>query len=535
MSRSIGLVAMMLLPTAFALHGEIYYVSPTGDDDYPGTISHPWETIQKAMNSATAGSTVNILAGTYPERLTVNVSGTADNPIVFQNYGYTVSGSKAGEYEIGGDSVFLDYSTFGTITDGVPALEINGQSYIRIQGLRFRNYQCTGAMQRGIWIHGTAAQVELKHNTFTHFRNIGPWDGTCALLNFWTDSPAHHVWIYGNEFGWIQSNYGEAVTPSAQDVTIENNWIHDVDGIAVDAQIGSAGCIIRGNLLEWISRKRDGSTWYNNPSNAIYTDGGNQIIIERNTIRDSEYAIALLSEPGRPAAHDIIVRNNVAMRCRQAAFMAGTWYSDTDSTVVYNCKFLNNTAYECAAGFLIRPFSSGSMVWKNNIIASCEFPVMNTLLWPVGGMDYNLYYGGGAPGPDPHKITADPEFSDVSLEDFSLQSTSPAINSGDPDAATSNVGLFDFAGNSRILGGRIDMGASEYEAGPGMRFQAQGNTGGNSFRHYGFNFLRTNECAIPVVYDLFGKKTGNSEMKKNGIYFVRSPGSAAFQKLCKAK
>jgi len=55
--------------------GSQFYVSTTGNDANSGTNSSaPWRTIQKAMNSATAGSTVNIMAGTYHERLTLGVS-----------------------------------------------------------------------------------------------------------------------------------------------------------------------------------------------------------------------------------------------------------------------------------------------------------------------------------------------------------------------------------------------------------------------------------------------------------------------------
>ena len=62
-----------------------YYVATNGSDSNPGTQSAPWKTIQKAMNSATAGSTVNIKGGTYYEILNVNVSGTAGAYITFRN------------------------------------------------------------------------------------------------------------------------------------------------------------------------------------------------------------------------------------------------------------------------------------------------------------------------------------------------------------------------------------------------------------------------------------------------------------------
>ena len=79
--------------------GSQFYVSPTGNDANSGTSSSaPWRTIQKAMNSATAGSVVNIMAGTYHERLTLGVSGTAGNYITFQPNGFSVPSGGCGGY-----------------------------------------------------------------------------------------------------------------------------------------------------------------------------------------------------------------------------------------------------------------------------------------------------------------------------------------------------------------------------------------------------------------------------------------------------
>lgn len=74
--RIFGTLALML--TAFhsvhalpLLDGEVYYVSPAGNDNAPGTQNQPWRTIQKAANTMPAGSTAIVLAGNYPERVRV--------------------------------------------------------------------------------------------------------------------------------------------------------------------------------------------------------------------------------------------------------------------------------------------------------------------------------------------------------------------------------------------------------------------------------------------------------------------------------
>jgi len=76
-------------PTATAC---ILFVSPSGSDSNPGTLSAPWQTPQKAANSATVGQTVCFRGGSYPQTVTsgyqqtFNNSGSQGNPIVFTNY-----------------------------------------------------------------------------------------------------------------------------------------------------------------------------------------------------------------------------------------------------------------------------------------------------------------------------------------------------------------------------------------------------------------------------------------------------------------
>jgi hypothetical protein len=60
------------------------YVSTTGSDSNPGTSALPWRTIQHAADTAVAGDTVIIRAGTYQEYVNITRGGTTGNPITFQ-------------------------------------------------------------------------------------------------------------------------------------------------------------------------------------------------------------------------------------------------------------------------------------------------------------------------------------------------------------------------------------------------------------------------------------------------------------------
>jgi Abnormal spindle-like microcephaly-assoc'd, ASPM-SPD-2-Hydin len=444
--------------------GSQFYVSPTGNDANSGTNSSaPWRTIQKAMNNATAGSTVNIMAGTYHERLTLGVSGTAGNYITFQPNGFSVPSGGCGGYTgvpCGGDQVIIDYGYLGTVSDGVPFLGLSGKSDIRVQGITFQNfttYELNFLFNTGVNI-GSSNFIEFKYNKFLSIKDTAPHDGTSALGVF-RISASNNVWVYGNEFGNTVSNYGETLTNDQNSTffTAENNWIHDTDAIGIDVHGGANNYTIRGNKLEYISIKRDGSVWYGQSSTAIYNDGGNTGVMERNFIDHAGQGFQALAEPGQPAAHDVTIRNNVVQNSLDGIVL-GTWYSNTDGSSVYNINVFNNTFYSNVTGIVVRPMTSASVSWENNIFANNGTAYVNTLNWNPGTANYNLYFGGGT-GPGANSVTLNPLFNNALAGDFSLQPTSPAINAGDPSTSATVVGAVDFAGNPRILGGRIDIGA----------------------------------------------------------------------------
>ena len=449
--------------------GPQFYVSTTGNDVNNGTsLSTPWRTIQKAMNSATPGSTVNVVAGTYNERLTLGVSGTAGNYITFQPNGFSVPPGGCGGYTgtpCGGDQVTLDYAPLGTLSDGVPFLLVSGKSYVRIQGLTFENFttlEQNFVLSQGVRVDGASNYVEFKYNKFLNNKETGPWTSCCAMAHFRVWGPASNIWVYGNEFGNLVTVYGEALTAdlgSQTNFIAEKNWIHDTDAIAIDVHGGANNYTIRGNKLEYIGIKRDGTIWYGNPPVAIYNDGANTGIMERNFVNYAGVAFEALSEPGQPPTHDVTIRNNVAEHC-QTGMVLGTWYSNTDGSSVSNINVFNTTFYGGGYGIIIRPMVSATVTWENNIFASNIFSFVNTLNWNPGNTDYNLYFGGST-GPGAHVLTLDPLFNNAPAGDFTLQSASPAINSGDPNTPASVGGAVDLAGNSRILGGRIDIGAYE--------------------------------------------------------------------------
>jgi hypothetical protein len=149
-----------------------------------------------------------------------------------------------------------------------------------------------------------------------------------------------------------------------------------------------------------------------------------------------------------------IILNNIAT----AAGGALVNYTNSGSTLL-NCSFMNNSAPEFQGSSVYNELNSqttatncilwGSDTWHIFQDLSSSFTITYSIVkYPF------LYPGTG------NKIV-DPLFVDATNGDLHLNASSPAINSG-IDAA--NNELTDFDGNSRISGGRIDMGAYEFGA-----------------------------------------------------------------------
>jgi hypothetical protein len=466
-SKSASTTVSVTAPTSSAPTGPQYYVATTGNDANTGTsTSAPWRSIQKAMNSAATGSTVNIMAGTYQERLTMDVSGTSGNYITFQPYNFSVPTGGCGGYTgvtCGGDQVILDYSYLGTNTSTTPFFLISGKSYIRVQGLTFQNFTCTGAMQQGLRIDNGSSYVEFNYNKFLNLKNVYPSrDGTAALLAIRIWSPSNNITFNGNELGTIWTNMSEALTfdgSSATNGLVQDNYIHDTDQLGATTYNGANNITFRHNKLEYISVQRNGAVWFNNPSTALYADSGYSIVMERNFINHAGVGFEALSEPGQSATHDITIRNNVVENSYSSGIVIGTWYSTTDGSSVYNINVWNNTFYQNTPNVTIRPMVSSTVAWQNNIFYGSS-NYANSLNWNPGTAAFNLYFGGNS-GPGSNNLTSDPLFVSPSTGDFSLQSTSPAINAGDPTSSTGTVGTVDFPGNPRMVNGQIDIGAYE--------------------------------------------------------------------------
>jgi hypothetical protein len=301
--------------------------------------------------------------------------------------------------------------------------------------------------------------------------------------------------VYNNKTGNSESLN---VDGNVQNFTISNNIVHDNDNIGIDAigfeGVGPSGHdqatngVISGNTIYNI-------TSYGNPAygnqyaaDGIYCDGCSYVTIERNLIYKSDLNIEVASEHKGHVSSYVTVRNNLIYHGNSNGISIGGYSSGVGGTdhctIVGNTLFDNDTKNTGSGEFQVQYYATNN-VFKNNIVyATSQGLLVNNFTKsepnPVD-IDYNVYYSSAGSssqwiwngktytgfssyqsgtGKDGHSYFADPQFVSTSTPDLHVKSTSPAVNNG-INLGPAIVGTVDYAGNPRVQGSNIDIGAYE--------------------------------------------------------------------------
>jgi len=139
---------------SYGLYGQTnYYVSPSGSNSNSGlSTSDAWSTIQYAVDQASAGDEIQVLAGTYNELVEFQNSGNStQGNIVLKNYGT--------------DTPIID----GTGLESSPGFEIaiikiENQDFIEVSGFELRNLTTSNnKFPAGIWVLGDAHDININN------------------------------------------------------------------------------------------------------------------------------------------------------------------------------------------------------------------------------------------------------------------------------------------------------------------------------------------------------------------------------------
>ncbi len=437
--------------------------------------------IQDALDAASPGDVVEVETGVYNEKLVWPNSGTAGNPIELR--------------AATGHSPIID----GTGVAGDNIILVDTRSHLRIRGLELRNNLGTNDGS-GIRIIGNGTDIEVRDNVIHDVRG----NNAMGITVYATDaSPIQNLTIDGNEIYDCEPEPSEAlvVNGNVTDFVISDNYVHDVNNIAIDmiggetdiqpdSNLVARNGVCRGNLVE-----RCGSGF----SGGIYIDGGRDITIENNVVSECDLGIEVAAENAGILTTGVTVRNNVLYHNRVVGLVFGGFAQSVGRA--NENVFRGNTLYKNAThagdgiGEIWVQFGNDNVLEHNIVWARAEGEggIANSLVASYNNtsgnvFDYNLYFttdGAGAAtfglddteyagfaawqgtGQDANSLFADPELVDPDAGDFHIASSSPAANAGRPGFAA-DPGEVDLDGGARVSGPAVDLGADELTCGDGV-------------------------------------------------------------------
>lgn len=252
-------LALFLLVAAPAFAAD-YYVSTSGSGSNPGTLAEPWD-LAKANATLTAGDTAHLLAGTYSSAyISPENSGTAGNPITFQNY----------------------LSDLVTISGTSYVIYLNGDDYIKITGINGTLFN------KGIYIKNSGHN-EISYGTFGPQNPLGGWEisviDTGSQFNH-----LHHITMYesGNNTGTPPNGTDSG---SVLDIGVENGQDSTAYNIIENCTFYRGGHhvvgihtgynVFRNNYLyndNWAANSGNRTLYLNNLTSATQSYAGHNII-----------------------------------------------------------------------------------------------------------------------------------------------------------------------------------------------------------------------------------------------------------------
>ena len=332
----------------------------------------------------------------------------------------------------------MDISSNGTVTRSVlfGGIDVSG-SFINVEGFRMQK-QAGPVYGAGAGIYksasGRTTDVTIKDNEITM--------------------------SFGLE-------YASVFMPATDNLTVEDNYIHDTRGALKGIQGGGTNTVFQNNRLERVAGTPlyfPGVTTGRITGNIVADSRGvhangitvyqnsSDITISNNIVRNVTIALALQN------SRNLNIYNNVFDGVNASEAVVSSWSGITGTNY-----FLNNVVIGSANNNALS-LGGGPFIVKNNVIGGGGIADVNrsnniyTSLtwWQQGRYGWQLLTGEFSE-PGLFKI-----FIDVANGDYKLKQESPAIEAG---ANLSEYFSTDMGGRARPPSGAWDIGAYEYVSG----------------------------------------------------------------------
>jgi len=420
-------LAIALMPGAVgAATAATFYVdrgNPACADSGSGTLTQPFCTISAAAAKVTAGQTVQVASGTYPERVVVSSSGTSAAPIVFvaaPGAAVTLNGQANGFYL--SSKSWVTISGFSVVNTTDYGIAVNTSSHITLSKnhVSYSGKPISGYTKYGIRLNNVTDSL-LSSNITDHNTNAG-----IGLVSGSTRNEVSGNQSFSNAEGYQRAAAGIHLY-SAPGNTIASNVAHDNEDSGINIYPGSTDCVVYDNVT------------YNNGDHGI----------------DDSFA-----------AGATIVANSVYKNVTAGINVEG---QSTGGTLANNISVDNGIkSPRTHSDIRVESGSTAGTTMDHDLIYLTTADTL--LIW--NSINYtSLAAFQAASGQEAHGIQADPKWSSPGAGDFHLLAESPAIDSAD-SGATGQPSL-DVDGNARAddpatpntgTGPRLydDRGAHEY-------------------------------------------------------------------------
>ena len=398
-----------------------YVNAANGNDANQGdTVSRAFKTIQHALDKAVAGMTIIVADGTYAPIRKVNLAITIQS--------------------------------------------VNGASRTTIDG----GYPT--ATNRCVYVGGSLAQTNTVIRGFTIQNGCGDPDGAGVAGGTLYDCV-------------IRYNHGRNGGGAVYSV-LYNCIISDNDALQYGGGVCKGnmyGCIVTNN----VAHSYGGGVYGGMAEKCVIVDNQTDTLgggAHSATIYDSEIRCNKSTQNGAGAyyceLYNCILANN-----ESSSSSGGAHRCQLENCLVYGNRaklkgggIINSTARNCTI------YGNTCGVNGGGAYADLE----NGLSY---GTNYNCIVFGNTSAADPeihssipsfNCYTNDPHFIRADAGDFRLRHDSPCINAGNNAYVTNTV---DFAGNPRIVGGTVDIGAYEFSEAndPSFTIQVANGTGSGTY------------------------------------------------------
>lgn len=296
-----------------------YYVSTTGNDANPGTLTAPWRTIGKAARTAGAGASVYVRGGVYAEQVNLYLSGTATAPIKFLAY--------PGETPVV-DASNLAMSTWSAL------FSISG-SYVQATGFEVRYSKYIGVIIKGKYdvVDGFYAHHNQQNGIL-----IAADYGTVQNSLVWRNALSNE---YGKASSWASGlsaarDVSDGLTDNA---IIRNNTVWENWGEGLSTY-ESTGSLIQGNNV------------HDNFTANIYISDSTNVICNGNLIYmtpgdyvvGANVGIMMGDERYTPPTANVQIINNIAYgNKRNFYWWRGSQGGGMNNVLIANNSFVNST------------------------------------------------------------------------------------------------------------------------------------------------------------------------------------------------